>query len=191
MDQINRLVVEEVYDLGKQVVYFPIRHHSPACSFHLKKTIERYQPQIILIEGPDNSNHIIPILTDEKTKPPVSIYYAYATGEQKYVCYFPFLAYSPEYVALVEAKRRQIPAEFIDLGYGVRLESMEDGRDLKKENQKLSYHDERMLAGSLFIQRLCQAMQCRNFDELWEKVFEIQGMRKETDEFVKEVFAYC
>lgn len=191
MDQINRLAEEEVYDLRKQVVYFPIRHHSPACSFHLKKTIEAYQPEIILIEGPDNSNHIIPILANEQTKPPVSIYYAYTTDEQKYVCYFPFLSYSPEYVALVEAGKRGIPAAFIDLGYGSRLESTEDGHDLKKHNEKLSYHDERMLAGSVFIQRLCTTLKCRNFDELWEKVFEIGGIRKPTAEFVKDVFAYC
>jgi hypothetical protein len=191
MDQINRLVEQEVYDLAKQVVYFPIRHHSPACAFHLQKTIAEYEPQIILIEGPDNSNHLIPILTAEQTKPPVSIYYAYASGEKKYVCYFPFLTYSPEYVALVEAKRREIPAAFIDLGYGSRLESMEDGHDLKKQNQKLSYHDERMLAGSQFIARLCETMRCRNFDELWERVFEVEGIRKPTREFVKDVFAYC
>ncbi|MED1917668.1 DUF5682 family protein [Bacillus thuringiensis] len=198
MDQVNgqdrfikSFVEEEVYNLSNQVVYFPVRHHSPACAFHLKKTIEEYQPEIILIEGPDHSNHIIPILTDERTKPPVSIYYAYASGEQKYVCYFPFLLYSPEYVALVEAKRRQIPAAFIDLSYGSRLESLEDGHDLKKKNEKLSYHDERMLAGSQFIQRLCQTMKCRNFDELWEKVFEIDGIRKKTQDFVKDVFAYC
>lgn len=191
MDQIKILVEEEVYNLSKQVVYFPVRHHSPACSYHLKKTIEDYQPEIILIEGPDHSNHIIPILTDEKTKPPVSIYYAYATDEQKYVCYFPFLSYSPEYVALLEAKRRQIPAAFIDLSYGSRLESLEDGHDLKKKNEKLSYHDERMLSGSQFIKRLCQTMKCRNFDELWEKVFEIDGIRKATPDFVKDVFAYC
>ncbi|MGG1534114.1 DUF5682 family protein [Brevibacillus agri] len=191
MDQINRLVEQEVYDLSGQVVYFPVRHHSPACAYHLQKTIEAYAPQIILIEGPDNSNHLIPILTDEQTKPPISIYYAYASGENKYVCYFPFLAYSPEYVALTEARKRQIPAAFIDLGYGSRLESMEDGHDLKKQNEKLSYHDERMLAGSQFIARLCETMRCRSFDELWEKVFEIEGIRKPTPAFVKDVFAYC
>ncbi|GIO06623.1 hypothetical protein J31TS6_26510 [Brevibacillus reuszeri] len=191
MDQINKLAAEEVYNLNKQVVYFPIRHHSPACSFHLKKTIEAYQPTIILIEGPDNSNHLIPILVNDQTQPPVSIYYAYTTEERKYVCYFPFLSYSPEYVALLEAKRLQIPAAFIDLGYGSRLESLEDGHDLKKHNEKQSYHDERMLSGSSFIQQLCTTLKCRNFDELWEKVFEIEGIRKTTADFVKEVFAYC
>lgn len=191
MDTITALFAQKVFDFARQVVYFPIRHHSPACSYHLQKTIDAYKPQIILIEGPDNSNHITEILAHEDTRPPVSIYYAYSTEEHKYSCYFPLMEYSPEYVALKEARRLGIPARFIDLSYGSRLESVEHGRDIKKENQKISYQDEKLLTSSLFIQRLCQNMNCRNFDELWERVFEIEGIRKPTEAFAREVFAYC
>lgn len=191
MDQITALFAEEVFNFEKQVVYFPVRHHSPACSHHLQKTIAAYKPEMILLEGPENSNHLIDILTAEKTKPPVSIYYGYTTEEHTYVCYYPFLDYSPEYVALKEAAQHGIPAKFIDLSYGSRLESLEQGHDLKKENKKLSYHDETLLTGSSFIQRLCEKMKCRTFDELWEAVFEIEGIKKETPDFVRDVFAYC
>ncbi|MGO0061944.1 DUF5682 family protein [Brevibacillus fluminis] len=191
MDSIAELFAARVFDFAQQVVYFPIRHHSPACSYHLLQTIAAYQPQIILIEGPDNSNPIIDVLSHEDTKPPVSIYYAYSVEQHNYSCYFPLLAYSPEYVAMKEARRLGIPARFIDLGYGSRLESLEHGHDIKRENEKVSYQDEKLLTSSAFIKRLCEAMRCRNFDELWERVFEIGGIRKPTDAFVREVFTYC
>ncbi|MED1788397.1 DUF5682 family protein [Brevibacillus laterosporus] len=191
MDQITELCENKIYNLASQVVYFPIRHHSPACSFHLQKTIAAYKPEIILLEGPDNSNHIIEILTHEDTTPPVSIYYAYSKEEHNYTCYFPLLDYSPEYVALKEAKRRGIPAQFIDISYGSRQESMRHGPEDKQESKKISYHDETLLTSSIFIKQLCQKMNCRHFDELWEKVFEVEGIKKSTEDFVKEVYTYC
>ena len=36
--------------IKENIIFFPIRHHSPACSFHLKKIIENYKPETILIE---------------------------------------------------------------------------------------------------------------------------------------------
>ncbi|MGG0792724.1 DUF5682 family protein [Brevibacillus laterosporus] len=191
MDQITELCEKKIYNLASQVVYFPIRHHSPACSFHLKKAIEAYKPEIILLEGPENSNHIIEILTHEDTTPPVSIYYAYRKEEHSYACYFPLLDYSPEYVALKEAKRRGIPVQFIDLSYGSRQESKEHRHDDDQESRKISYHDETLLASSIFIKQLCQKLNCRHFDELWEKVFEVEGLKKSTKDFVKEVYTYC
>ncbi|NRU69045.1 hypothetical protein, partial [Clostridium beijerinckii] len=39
--------VKKAYNLESKVMFFPVRHHSPACSFHLKKVIESYNPEII------------------------------------------------------------------------------------------------------------------------------------------------
>ena len=38
-----------------QIVLLPVRHHSPACAFHVAGTIERLGPSVILVEGPDNA----------------------------------------------------------------------------------------------------------------------------------------
>ena len=66
------------------IVFFPVRHHSPVCSYQLRNTIEAYQPEIILIEGPENANDLIPVLTDEKTTLPAAIYYFYK-DKKKYI----------------------------------------------------------------------------------------------------------
>ena len=104
-EEISRLM-DATCSLSGKVFYFPVRHHSPACSFHLEKVMEAYQPDVILIEGPDNANDLIPDMTDETTQAPFCIYYSYRDkkgliSEEKgdYRCYYPFLDASPELVA--------------------------------------------------------------------------------------------
>ena len=69
--------IGEHYDLNAPVLFFPVLHPSPCCSFHLKKTIEDYSPDCILIEGPKNAEALIPTLIHRDTKPPLALYYSY------------------------------------------------------------------------------------------------------------------
>ncbi|WP_440109022.1 DUF5682 family protein [Paenibacillus sp. QZ-Y1] len=183
--QLHTLFEAEVYNLDNGTVYFPVRHHSPVCSYHLIRLIEEYKPDTILIEGPESGNPLIQVLADEATVPPVSLYYTYESEHEREACYYPMLRYSPEYVALKEAARLGIPAQFIDLDYH------HFSKPGKTEQKEISIQDETLLAGSDFINRLCQKTNCRSFDELWEKVFEIGGLEKTTREFVQDVFTYC
>lgn len=184
LEKIERLFAEKVFDLNAPVVHFPIRHHSPACSYHLLQTFEAYQPDIVLIEGPESGNPLIPVLADPATKAPISLYYGYDDGQRRGSCYFPLLDYSPEFAAIQAAAARGIPARFIDLDYRGRPEAAEDGG-------RSSAQDEALLAGSAFIGRLCRSARARSFDELWERAFEIGGSSRPTREFVRGVFTYC
>ncbi|PQP81668.1 hypothetical protein C0Q44_18390 [Paenibacillus sp. PCH8] len=187
--QLQSLFKSQVYNLSNHTIYYPIRHHSPVCSYHLLRLIGEYKPDIILIEGPESGNHLIPVISDEATIPPVSLYYTYENALEREACYYPMLRYSPEYVALKEAARLGIPAKFIDLDYRhFTRHAIQSG---SIEQREISIQDETLLAGSDFINRLCQKTNCRSFDELWEKVFEIGGLEKSTSEFVQDVFTYC
>ena len=42
------------FSLDAPVLYYPVRHHSPACAWHLERIIQRYAPDCILVEGPEN-----------------------------------------------------------------------------------------------------------------------------------------
>ncbi|ETT47827.1 DUF5682 family protein [Paenibacillus sp. FSL H7-689] len=189
VEQLQSLFESQVYNLSNHTVYYPIRHHSPACSYHLLRLIEEYKPDIILIEGPESGNPLISVLSDEATVPPVSLYYTYESELEREACYYPMLRYSPEYVALKEAERLDIPAKFIDLDY--QHFSTRASKSGQTEQKEISIQDETLLAGSDFINRLCQKTNCRSFDELWEKVFEIGGLEKSTRAFVQDVFTYC
>ncbi|MBB6021849.1 hypothetical protein HNR77_002944 [Paenibacillus sp. JGP012] len=192
LEQLQSLFESRVYNLNNRTLYFPIRHHSPACAHHLLRVIEDYKPEMILIEGPESGNSLISVLTEEATVPPVSLYYTYEDEHGREACYYPMLRYSPEYVALKEAKRRDIPASFMDLDYRhVSRRTDSPANPAQTEQQNVSFQDETLLASSDFINRLCEKTNCRSFDELWEKVFEIGGLEKSTCAFAQDVFTYC
>ena len=187
----NKEIFEIIpFDYQQKILYFPIRHHSPVCSFHLLNVIEEYKPDCILVEGPQNSDKLIPILTHEETKLPIAFYYYYKDTQQlinenaeDYKCYYPFLNTSPEYNALLQAKKRNIDCGFIDLPYGEILI-----HSPKKSN---TYNDDYYLTENKFFEKICEKTSTRNFEEFWENYFEIKGLYMPTDEFVANMMTYC
>ena len=186
------------FDLKSPLVLYPVRHHSPVCSYHLIKTIEEYKPDIILIEGPENANHLIPSLVHEETQLPAAIYYYYkdkkklvSDNADDYKCYYPFQYSSPEYNALVQAQKLGIEARFIDLPYCEILIHTTDGAGMRKSADKHSYTDDSMLVQSRFYEKLCEKSEVRNFEEFWEKYFETDGLYISTSEFVSLMNTYC
>ncbi len=177
---------------------FPVRHHSPVCSYQLTRTIAAYQPDVILIEGPENANDLIPILTDTETTLPAAIYYFYKDTRklvseegEDYHCYYPFLYASPEYNAMAEAKKLGIPAKFIDLPYSEILIHTNKEHGLRSGSDKHSYADDSYLAKSTFYAKLCEKTGLRSFEEFWEKYFEIGGIHRTPKEFVRQMHTYC
>lgn len=188
------------FSLDAPILYYPVRHHSPACAWHLERVIQRYVPDCILVEGPENANHLIPVLTHPDTKAPVALYYAYRDeaglldserGEESFRCYYPFLDHSPELAALRSAAALGIPARFMDLPYGEILLATRDARGLRAKGEKLSYASDRYLAASRFQELLCERTGLRSFEEFWEKYFETAGLFQPDEAFVRQMNAYC
>ncbi|MDO4524922.1 MAG: DUF5682 family protein [Bacteroidales bacterium] len=185
------------FDLSAPVLFFPVRHHSPVCSYQLLRTIELYSPEIILIEGPENACDLIPVLTDDKTVLPAAIYYYYKdkkklidSDEEDYRCYYPFLYSSPEYNAMLEAKRLGIPSLFIDLPYSEILINTEGGKGLRKY-EKQNYADDGKFTIGDYYKRLCEKTKVQSFDEFWEKYFEISGLELTPEKFIHNMYTYC
>ena len=121
------------FDYDAPVLYYPVRHHSPVCAWHLERAMEQYQPELV---------------ARPETRAPVALYYAYRddagilraaepSGDElppdSYACYYPFLDQSPELAALRLAERMGIPARFMDLSYGEILAATQAGAGLRKE----------------------------------------------------------
>src|SRR4029453_7725827 len=113
-------------------IYFPIRHHSPACAWHLARLIREQRPAVILVEGPISFTPLIPTILDPETKPPIAIYTHFIDtgrklfkaerheldlGPARFAAYYPFCEYSPELVALRVGKEVDARLRFIDLDY--------------------------------------------------------------------------
>lgn len=191
-------ICSEAFSPDNQVLYFPIRHHSPVCSYHLQEMIKTYQPDCILIEGPESANELLPVMTDAETEAPFAIYYSYkdSTGiiseeAEEYRCYYPFLDYSPELVAARAGVESNIHTSFIDLPYAEILAASEENAGLRKNEEKNNYNDDYYLSTSAFMKRLVEKSGFRSFDELWEKYFEIDGMFLDSREFVRNMLYYC
>lgn len=180
--KLEKLFTEQVFNMESNTLYFPIRHHSPACAYHVLQVLESYKPDVVLIEGPEIGSKLIPVLAHEETKPPVSLYYSYELGEERYAFYYPLLEFSPEYAVLKQAVSQGIDVQFIDKNYSTKPQD---------SKAKASLQDENLLASSQFIISLCTKLNCRSFNELWEKVFEIEGVTKTPVSFASEVFTYC
>ncbi|ETR70233.1 MAG: hypothetical protein OMM_03386 [Candidatus Magnetoglobus multicellularis str. Araruama] len=127
-DKITELV-ESI--LSKEIYWFPVRHHSPAVARYLEMAILSRKPKLILIEGPAEANELIPHVIDNKTKPPIAIYSSYRDDDNtlglagikspaedippRFASWYPILSYSPEYIALMTAKKVKANTVFIDL----------------------------------------------------------------------------
>jgi hypothetical protein len=174
------------------VHFAPVRHHSPACALALQAMVRELRPAAILIEGPDSFDALLPLLHDDRTRPPVAILsQAHAdTGEDGAAlrsAFFPFCDYSPEWVALRLAGELGADAAFIDLPWQARAD--DDGPDERAR----SLMAERYLAHSTYLRALAAASGCRDQDELWDHLFELRsaaGLRDWRTLFA-DVFAYC
>ena len=186
--------------LDAPILYYPIRHHSPVCAWHLEGVIRQYRPDCILVEGPENANDLIDILTDPETTAPVAFYYT-CRDEGKYLsdreepgfwrCWYPFLDTSPELVALRAARALGIPGQFIDLSFAEILLATSQTRGLRTNAEKLSYASDRYLAHNRFQERLCEKAGLRSFEEFWEKYFEVDGLALRDEAFVRLMHTYC
>lgn len=191
--------------LAEQQIYFaPIRHHSPACAYALKHYIEQLQPTHILIEAPQGFQGLIEDLLSTQTQPPVAIFaqaqrhvQSKAENEsQDHVpqiqsAYFPFCEYSPEWIALHAGRKQQSQLVFIDLDWSDQCH-FKSSLD-RASPQQSNLMSERYLAHSQFIQQLAQKLHCRNHDELWDHLFELQTPEQlqNPEQFFNDVLSWC
>ncbi len=116
--------------------YYGVRHLSPACAFYVWEFLDRTKPKAVLIEGPSDLSGLIDGLCDHKVKLPAAVL-AYTTEAPVRTVMYPMAEFSPEYQAMVWAKKNGVPVEFCDLPSGSLLyrdeKSGEETEDEPKE----------------------------------------------------------
>lgn len=161
--------------MKKEPIFVGVRHHSPACSRLVKAVIEREKPAFVLIEGPCDMNDRLGEMLLRHTAPIAIFSYrapapgrpAKAEGEepapedQSWSSWCPFCDYSPEWVAIHEAKEHGAKAMFIDLpAWHKAFEGIEN-----------RYSDRHQRASDR-ITEVCARLGFEDVDGLWDHLFE-------------------
>ncbi|MFC5460349.1 DUF5682 family protein [Massilia niabensis] len=177
------------------VHFAPVRHHSPACALALQAMVRELRPAAILVEGPDSFDALLPLLHDERTRPPVAILSQADGAAGMRSAFFPFCDYSPEWVALRLARESGAEFAFIDLAWQARGadDGEDDGEDAAVDEQARSLMAERYLAHSAYLAALARASGCRSQDELWDHLFELRppSALRDWRTLFGDIFAYC
>lgn len=93
---------------------FGIRHLSAAGAWHIRRFLDRIKPEAVLIESPADTEPLISDLTRNTVKPPVAVL-CYTVDVPVHSLVYPLARYSPEYQALLWAKKHKKISRFIDL----------------------------------------------------------------------------
>ncbi len=130
---------------------FGVRHLSPAAAWHLRNLLNTVRPKLVLIEGSDDADELIPHIVSPKSRLPIAIL-AYTSDAPVRTFVYPLATYSPEYQALVWCQENKTPARFFDLPSSVFLGLMDrdDGTAvLEKEKPEEKKKEKPTLAQTL------------------------------------------
>jgi hypothetical protein len=197
-------LVERV--LADPLYWFPVRHHSPAVARHLEAAIRERRPRLVFIEGPAEATHLVPHLVDGRTRPPVALYSSYRDDGNvlglagvaspapdipaRFACWYPVLAYSPEYVAMKAARAVGAEVELIDLPHAALLRPAA-AQPAAAAQAAPSDGTERLLAESHYYQALAAAAGYRTWDQAWDSLFEFGPHTRDREGFRRELATFC
>jgi len=192
--------------LGEPLYWFPVRHHSPTTARHVKAALLARAPKVIFIEGPFESNHLIPFITDTTTAPPVAIYSSYRDDNNvlglngfasagpdipaRFGVWYPMTAYSPEYVAMKTANTIGAEVVFIDLPHHALIQPHDPVEKETLTQPPVGPNEDTLITTSGFYQHLASAAGFKSWDEAWDTLFENpHGDNHEA--FRREMATFC
>ncbi|MEU9705588.1 DUF5682 family protein [Streptomyces sp. NPDC047981] len=91
-----------------------VRHHGPGSARAVLGALETRRPAAVLIEGPPEADGILALAGDDTMRPPVALL-AHAVDDPGRAAFWPFAAFSPEWVAIRWALAHGAAVRFIDL----------------------------------------------------------------------------
>ena len=190
---------------NNDLVFFPIRHHSPACAWHIQELIRTEKPTTVLVEGPSDMTKLIPFILQPLTKAPFAVYTTYidkakrlgelaeelpTLAERRFAGYYPFCDYSPELVALKSGQEVGAVLEFIDLTFPEQILATKN-LSCQTEVKIRALQEEQYLNRSAYLAQLAKKTGCRDQDDLWDHLFEANFSTISTSKFRENVAAYC
>ncbi|THF85688.1 hypothetical protein E7T09_14160 [Deinococcus sp. KSM4-11] len=142
-------------------IIFPIRHHGPGSARSLEHALNQLKPDIVLVEGPSDADSVVPFLAQPELIPPVALL-GYVNDDPARASFWPFAAFSPEFVAFRWAAKAGAQARFMDLPASATLAGEREDDD----TDDLHSDPLRVLA---------EAAGYVDFERWWETLVEARG----------------
>ncbi|MBX9567348.1 MAG: hypothetical protein K2X77_00570 [Candidatus Obscuribacterales bacterium] len=153
-----------ILDSAADIVFFPVRHHSPTAALLLSSLLKQVKPSAVLIEGPSDYNEqLSELLLDHQLPIAIYSYFEDALGERS-GAFYPFCEYSPEWQAVTQGLRQGAKVEFIDLPWA----------DLSNYSRRRNLYSDEDQGSIPYIKELCKQLEVDDFSELWDKIIEIE-----------------
>lgn len=93
-----------------------VRHHGPGSARAVRRALDAYEPEIVLIEGPPEADELVGLAGSSTMEPPVALLAYPASGPAvRSAVFWPFAEFSPEWQALRWALAHGVPVRFMDL----------------------------------------------------------------------------
>ncbi|WP_063774846.1 DUF5682 family protein [Kitasatospora azatica] len=109
-----------------EVTLLGVRHHGPGSARAVAAALAALRPDAVLIEGPPEADPIVALAAEKEMVPPVALL-AHAVDDPARAAFWPFAAFSPEWVAIQHALAAEVPVRFIDLPAAATFALMTDG----------------------------------------------------------------
>ncbi len=174
-----------------------IRHHGPGSARNVKAFLEELKPDIVLIEGPPEADGILQWVMAQDMKPPVAIL-AYQPDKPQQSVFYPFAEFSPEWQALLYAKRNNIHVRFMDLPIAHQFALDNERKEAEQtsnvspelnDNADTAEHD---IETHLYIDpisHLAIAAGYSDGEKWWEHMFEYRQNNEQIFEAVNEAMS--
>ncbi|MCA9063566.1 MAG: VWA domain-containing protein [Planctomycetaceae bacterium] len=141
----------------QQPLLIGIRHHSAAMSRVVPELLDRFAPEVLLLELPPEFTEWLPWLVHPDTQTPIALSGCRHSVDDLF--FYPFADFSPELVAVRWALQRQIPIELFDLPIASRSDA-----------RPRSHRPSRGL-----LQRLMERTESDDTGKLWDRLVETRA----------------
>lgn len=169
-----------------------IRHHGPGSAKNVKAFLQSVKPDIVLVEGPPEADAMLQWVGHAELKPPVALL-CYQPDDPQRSVFYPFAEFSPEWQAMLYARRQNIHVRFMDLPAGnqmlIEKEQYQLAQDIQPEKEYINQEAQPyqlLQVNKSPISYLADAAGFADEEQWWEHTFEYRLNNDEVFDAVGE-----
>ncbi|WP_182866449.1 DUF5682 family protein [Rhodopirellula sp. JC639] len=144
-----------------------VRHHSAMLARAMPTLLDRFAPDVILIELPSDLADWLPYIADPQTQAPVAIS---AVDPDGGMMFYPLADFSPEFTAIRWAHANGVPVRACDLSVSAKAKSGEQGA--VRPIQRAVHPVEQSTS---VLSRLQRRVGAADVGDLWQRLVESPG----------------